>query len=102
MSAMEEFQPGEQVQVAVAGNSHFGRVGHTHRLSASGKSAAADLGNTRPTMRVMSLERISEWVWMTKDAVAELAEELTRLVRLVLRGLEALARCRDGSPEARK
>jgi hypothetical protein len=99
---MEEFQPGELVRATVAGSPCFGRVGHTNRLSASGKLAAADLGNAHPTARVMSLERISERVRMTEEVVVELAEELTHLVHLVSRGLKAHARCRDRSLEARK
>jgi hypothetical protein len=104
VTAMAEFQPGECVRVvAVAlGGPCCGRVGSVRRLSASGESAAVDLGDRSPAVRVTSLQRMSEQVRTAENTVAELAKELTRLVRLVSRGPEARAQRREGPPEVRK
>jgi hypothetical protein len=99
---MAEFQPGERVRVVATGSPCCGRVGSVKRLSASGKLAAADLGDRSPTVRVTSLQRVSERVRAAEGAVMELAEELTRPVCLVLQGPEACTKCLDGAPEVRK
>jgi hypothetical protein len=101
-SAMAELPPGERVRVVATGSPCCGRVGSAKRLSASGKLAALGLGGRSPTVRVTSLRRASERVRTAEGAVAELAEELARLVRLVSHGPEARAKCRDGAPEVRK
>jgi hypothetical protein len=102
--AMAKFQPGECTRAVATESPCCGRVGSVKRLSISGKLAAVDLGGRSPTVRVTSLQRVSERVRTAEGAVAvaELAEELTLLVRLVSQGLEARTKCRDGAPEVHK
>jgi hypothetical protein len=87
-----EFQPGERTRVAALGGP----------VARQARARTLVQRDGSPTVRVTSLQRVSERVRTAEGAVVELAEELTRLARLVSHGPEARAQRRNGAPEVRK
>ena len=87
-----ELQTGEEVRVVSLRSRHYGRVGTVHSLTPSGQYARVKFGDERPRFKLTSLERTNSRVRTVEEAIVELADELSRYVRILAQREEEISR----------
>ena len=103
-----ELQSDERVRVVSRRSRYRGRIGTVHSLTASGLSARVGFGNEQAVLRLTSLERLSPKAHTAErtnpkartaeEAIIDLADELTRLLRIITRNAENDAGDKRGTP----